>query len=796
MSKSRRTTALATVDRPLFYNGPDPILLNRMETLVNNITSLQREKLNTIGRLDRRRDLDDECGYPKTELDAQQYKELIYREPAASIVNDFFPLESWKSQPRAYEDVDTESETEWDAALNELPQKLNAEPSYYAGKVINPINEFLLRADMLSGYGRHGVIVIGVEDGKDWNEPITPRKNMELLSLHALPEHMAIVTQFETGDSNALTSKERALARKRKGMPTQYQIMFNDPEDATLSGISEPNNTIYVHWSRVVHIADFWHTASPSRIFARPRCSPSLNPILDIRKVRGSSGEIYYKGGFGGHHIGTHPQLGPDVDVNRDEVKDAYEEFINGLQRVFVSSGMTVDPLSPDVTDPTQYILVQMQAIALQMRTPLRILLGNETGERSTTEDRKRHNSNLHSRQHNYITPRIRIPFFDRLINVGVLPIPKNGYLDEWPDIASLSELEQADVLLKKTQAYAAYIAGVEAVVPPIDYMTKFDKIPEDEAQAILDNAADALDNEETHTDPLDEEGKALEREKMQGSLQEGQEQDNIPLPGITDNVAINQFCKTGKGGGIDPTCGDGSASSPKDLSPEGKSAKGKSSKSKGKTKSKKNKTAVSKKPKTPIDTTKSVGKVPTYTQNKKGESKLEDVGETIIFGSKPKDFENISNYTSDKYYKSLNSEMRSCPPKYDCLKGENRAIAASMLGAMKKVPKLSQPVTLYRGMNLKNAETHAKFLDSVYRAHASGKSVSLPSITSTSTGGVSKDFKGNITMKIKSKTGLSMKAVSEFSHENEVVLHPATKYKVTAIEKIGKGHVVHMEAN
>lgn len=517
MAKSRsRSTALVPLDRPLWYGGPDPITVNKLESLVNNITSLQREKLNRIGTIDRRRDLDKECGYPEHELTAEEYKELIYREPAASIVNDFFPLECWKSQPRAFEDADTESETEWEAAVNDLPAMLNVEPSYYAGKVINPINEFLLRADMLCGYGRHGVILYGLDDGKDWSEPVTPRKNMQLTSLWALPEHMARVNQFETGQSELGDSKQRALARKRKGLPTQYQINFSDPDDSYQTGISEPNNSISVHWSRVVHIADFWHTASSSRIFARPRCSPSLNPILDIRKVRGSSGEIYYKGGFGGHHIGTHPELGPDVDVNRDDVKDAYEEFINGLQRVFISSGMTVDPLSPDVTDPTQYILVQMQAIALQMRTPLRILLGNETGERSTTEDRKRHNSNLHSRQHTFITPRIRIPFFDRLINVGVLPVPKNGYLDEWPDIAALSELEKADVLLKRTQAYVAYTQGMETVVPPIDYMTKFDDMPEDEAAQILDNAADALDNEDTHTDPLDDAGKELQREAME----------------------------------------------------------------------------------------------------------------------------------------------------------------------------------------------------------------------------------------------------------------------------------------
>lgn len=474
------STALVT--RPMFYGDIDPITLNRMESLVANVTTLQRERISSLSRIDRRRDLDKECGYPETELTAEEYKELIDREPAAALVNDFYPLESWKVTPWLYETSDSDEDTEFEEAVANLPRMLGIEPTHMRQDMTYLTWGFLLNADMLMGYGRHGVILYDFVDGKEWSEPVTPKKNMALRGLYTFPEHLAQVSSFEMDRESP-----------RYGLPTQYMVRFGDYLDVSNTGIMEPHETVYVHWSRVAHLVDRWHTASPSKVFGKPRVSPVRDPVLDIRKLRGSSAEMFYKGGFGGHHFGTHPQLGPDVDVDRDKMRDMYEEFINGLQRAIFTNGMTVDSLAPDLSDPTPYIAIQMEAIALKTRTPKRILLGSERGELSSSDDRKNHNSHLASRHNTFLSPYLIAPFYDRLINVGVLPTPKEGYIVEWPSLESLNETEKADILSKRTTSYAAYVSGgVDNIVPPKDYMTKFDDMTDEEADEILDRAVEA----------------------------------------------------------------------------------------------------------------------------------------------------------------------------------------------------------------------------------------------------------------------------------------------------------------
>lgn len=480
--KRAREVAVALsqrTERPMWYGGPDPITMNKLETLITNVTSVQRERYSRSAQADPRRDLDDECGYPKTDWSSDEYHDLIISEPVACIANMLYPIEAWQLSPSLYEDEDSESVTEFEAAWDALPEMLSAEPTHYAEEENSAMWNFLLSADILAGEGRYGAILIGLDDGKDLSEPASPRANQEVTFLRAFPEHLARVSTFQQDKS-----------KPRYGWPESYQVTFSDYRDQSNREINEPTTSEYVHWSRIVHIVDNWHVACSSPMFVIPRCKPIRNQILDIRKVRGSSAEMYYLGAFGGHHFGTHPTLGADVDVNADDMRDMYEEYRNGLQRAIFTSGMSVDPLASQVVDPTPQILAQIESIAMVMRCPKRKLIGNETGERATLDDSKSWSGRIQSRNKRFTTPRLVIPLVDRLINLKVLPKPGKGYRLWWPDIYSMSDDEKAKVLLTKTQAYGTYIEkGIEQVIPPMDYMTKFDDMEEEVAESILEAA-------------------------------------------------------------------------------------------------------------------------------------------------------------------------------------------------------------------------------------------------------------------------------------------------------------------
>jgi hypothetical protein len=92
---------------------------------------------------------------------------------------------------------------------------------------------------------------------------------------------------------------------------------------------------------------------------------------------------------------------------------------------------------------------------------------------------------------------------------LGLLPEPKDGYRVKWPDLDSLGEQGRAALLLTRTQAYAAYTQGnLSQMIPEKEYMTKWDNVEEDEADAVLQSASDAQEDQDAEDqDTADQHG-------------------------------------------------------------------------------------------------------------------------------------------------------------------------------------------------------------------------------------------------------------------------------------------------
>ena len=93
------------VDGPLVLNEALRSLLENeyVETVRNELTA-RRDWLRKL--FDPRRNLDDECGYPKDQPRLEEYATLYDREPVAARVVEVLPKESWQVQPTVYEDED------------------------------------------------------------------------------------------------------------------------------------------------------------------------------------------------------------------------------------------------------------------------------------------------------------------------------------------------------------------------------------------------------------------------------------------------------------------------------------------------------------------------------------------------------------------------------------------------------------------------------------------------------------------------------------------------------------------
>ncbi len=205
---------------------------------------------------------------------------------------------------------------------------------------------------------------------------------------------------------------------------------------------------------------------------------------------------------FTGFSFETNPQLGGDVLVDRQHLLDMFENFQNSLQRALITTGMTVKTLAPTVVDPASQIDVQITAICIQLACPKRVFMGSERGELASSQDDSQWNDVKRARQLLYLTPKVIVPFIDRLIVVGVLPEPE-GYSVEWPDLEALGDAAKAAIMLQRTQAWAAYVAGnLESTIPVPTYATQFDQMTEEEANEMVEAAKKVHDEQDTMTMP------------------------------------------------------------------------------------------------------------------------------------------------------------------------------------------------------------------------------------------------------------------------------------------------------
>jgi hypothetical protein len=524
--------------------------IERLENLVDNMWSNREDFYGWM--MGPRSEIDKECGYPDA-MQAMYYRSLYDRIAVAERIANLYPKESWQVTPTVFEDEDARNETKFEKAWDALGGNLTITgDSRFKDEGGSNIWSYLLRADILSGIGVFGVMLIGLDDGKLLEEPADGADQ------DGQPADITGVSEVGAGDTRtfgaSLTSKDiyggqlpRALVQpftstmgtdaqyfgvqfspmqppgsgkkdkhnllflrvfdeslvqvvqyeasmynRRFGQPIMYRITLNDPRTPH-TGVGLPLATVRVHWSRVIHIAD---NLTNSEIFGVPRMRPVLNNILDLKKLYGGSAEGYWRSNFTGLSLETHPQLGGDVIVNQAQLSNMMRNYYARMNRWISLTGMSAKTLAPQCIDPTPFINSQIEAICYHLGCPVRVFKGSERGELASSQDDQAWNDRLRHRQNLYVTPRIIVPFIDRLIKLGILPEPEEYHI-HWPDLEALGEKDKAAIAFQKVQALAAYKAGdVETICPLPDLYTRVMGMDEEETDEIVEAAKKAQEEE------------------------------------------------------------------------------------------------------------------------------------------------------------------------------------------------------------------------------------------------------------------------------------------------------------
>lgn len=409
--------------------------------------------------VDPRHMIDAECGYPKF-ITPIMYRYMYDRDDVARRVVDFYPDESWAVSPAVYDGKDQNEETPFTEDWRVLCDDYN-------------LLQYLYRMDRLAGIGHYGALLLGIDDGLDLETPIdAPRllagirnsvsdKERGLLYMRPFDEYLSFIHMYETD-----------VMHPRYGLPKFYNLVFLDMTiDAAGASIGTRLNR-RVHWTRVVHVAD---NLQSSLVFGIPRMQPVFNRLLDLRKIKGGSAEMFWKGAFPGFSFEIDPRFAADeVEFDKENFRKEIEEYSEGLRRYLTTLGVSAKSLAPQVADPEKHIHAQLMAIAMYMNAPIRIFMGSEESRQAGTQDTLSWNKRLGRRLNQFVDPYLLRAILDRFIAIGVMRPPKNGrYKTGWGDLNTPTDEDKANLALKWTQAGSQYVAsGLIHLIPPMDYFT------------------------------------------------------------------------------------------------------------------------------------------------------------------------------------------------------------------------------------------------------------------------------------------------------------------------------------
>lgn len=348
--------------------------------------------------------------------------------------------------------IDRPVKATWQGELelieSEEANKTAFEKAWYDLNLKLKLRSLLARVDRLTGIGRYGVLLMGLDDvGKieDYEKPVREGAR-KLLYVKPFGEGAALVNIFEDNPNDP-----------RYGMPKIYNIEVADVS----SGSSK---IVKVHHTRTVHVVD---DNLESEVFGTPRLECVFNRLMDLEKLVGGDAEMFWRGarpGFQGK-VDKDYAMTPET---KEGLKDQFQEYDNNLLRFLVTEGVDLEALAQQIADPLNHVQAQLQMISAVTGIPIRVLTGSERGELASSQDASEWKTYVQSRREDHAEPKIIRPFVDRLIELKILPAPEEYYRVDWLDLFSISEKERVEIGKSRASAIREYTTNPmgEALVP------------------------------------------------------------------------------------------------------------------------------------------------------------------------------------------------------------------------------------------------------------------------------------------------------------------------------------------
>lgn len=451
--------------------------------------SLSRQRLayggmpNLSGNTKRDR-IYEEFGYPKT-LNFDHFYNMYDRGGIGGAAVDRMNNGCWEDYPEVYEgdhQKDAEGITQWD--------KITA-------KLLKKWFPVIKEADKRGLIGRYSALLLQVRDNRQWDDPIDSKtlkmiKEKGLVRIIPVWEPQLEVSEWDT-DPNS----------EDYGYPKMYRYISLPVGDDT----SAPAREVKVHPDRIIILCE--RAVDGLLTNGYSMLKKGYNDALDVDKISGGSAEGFIKNASRQLNFNFSKEVDlSDIaklyNVEIDQLASAMDEQVKKLNQSTDSSVImqdgNVNVLSVPPADPSPSFNSSLSKFAASIPIPVKVLIGQITGERASTEDNKDWAKTRMMRRNGFLTSVIE-SFIERLWRVGIIEPPKGNEITvSWSDLLAPSYAEKldnanklADVATKTTNALGVPVIKANEIRAAAELPT----LPEFEDDMIDKVEDDPLDDKQ-----------------------------------------------------------------------------------------------------------------------------------------------------------------------------------------------------------------------------------------------------------------------------------------------------------
>lgn len=384
----------------------------KLNLLVNALAQIRTMRAAMLSGLDAKRPRAwCEYGYA-SDLSFENYFLAYDRDGLGNAAVDIIADKCWQDHPWLIEGAPDRESTE--LTTNEA----RIDRVFSQAKVWQAFKE----ADIYAMVGGWSAIIIRIADSNELDQPTVQP------SIEALTELVPVWANQLTAvyDSNQVL---------------QHYVYAEPQTDIS------PARNVNVHPDRVVIVGD------PSR--SRPLLKAGFNALTTLEKVLGGAGESFLKNASRQLNVNYDSEVdlediaranGGSVAELHENLSGHVRDINSGVDLLMMTQGATVNPMTVAVSDPMPSYNVALQVFAASVKIPVKVLVGNITGERASTEDIKQLNDRCQSRRVSEVTAHIE-KFVAKLKAIGMLSAGQYSVM--WNDLRESTDAERAEHVTK-----------------------------------------------------------------------------------------------------------------------------------------------------------------------------------------------------------------------------------------------------------------------------------------------------------------------------------------------------------